>query len=51
MEWPLTSNRVCKCTFTWCFLFFNILQNEIWDLLSNFAFGSERVKLVPFPLV
>ena len=34
------------CTFTWCYLFVKILENEIWKFGRNLplaTFGSERV--------
>ena len=36
MMWPFKWN-LSACTFTWCYLFFNILQNL--EILSKFAFG------------
>ena len=43
--------KICKylCTYTWCYLFFKILQNEIWKSGRNLplaTFGSERVNLI-----
>ena len=35
MMWPFKWN-LSSFTFTWCYLFFKILENEIW---SKFAFG------------
>ena len=38
----------CACTYTWCWLFFKILQNEICKLARNLplaSFGSERVNM------
>ena len=46
MEWPFKWN-LSTCTYTWCYLFFKISQNEIWDfcrILPLATFGSERVK-------
>ena len=38
MVWPFKWN-LSTCTYTWCYLFFKILRNEIWDFLLNFTFG------------
>ena len=47
MMWPIKW-KLSACTYTWCCLFFKILQNEICKLgrnLSLATFGSERVLL------
>ena len=39
--------KLSACTFTWCYLFFQISQNEIWKFGRNLLlakFGSETVK-------
>ena len=44
--WPFNW-KLSACTFTWCYLFFKILQNEICKFGRNLplaTFGSERVK-------
>ena len=44
--WPF-KQKLSACTFTWCFLFFKILENEIWKSVRNLpltTFGNERVK-------
>jgi len=46
MMWPFKWN-LSTCSFTWCYLFFKILQNEIWTFGRNLplaTFGSERVE-------
>ena len=43
--------KLSACTFTWCYLFLKILENEIWKFGRNLplaTFGSERVKRVEF---
>ena len=35
----LWSENLSTCNFTWCYLSFKILQNEIYEFLVNFAFG------------
>ena len=50
MMWPFKWN-LSACTYTWSYLFFKILQNEICKLTRNLAlasFGSERVKPVAY---
>ena len=44
--WPFKW-KLSACTFTWCYLFVKILENEIWKFGQNLplaTFGSERVK-------
>ena len=44
--WPFKW-KLSTCTFTWCYLFVKILENEIWKFGRNLplaTFGSERVK-------
>ena len=42
--WPFKW-KLSACTYTWYYLFFKILQNEIWKSGWNLAkFDSERVK-------
>ena len=46
MMWPFKWN-LSACTYTWCYLFVKILENEIWKFDRNLplaSFGSERVK-------
>ena len=46
MMWPFKW-KLSSCTSTWCYLFFKILENEIWKFgrnLPSATFGSERVK-------
>ena len=38
MKWPFKWN-LSTYNFTWCYLSFKILQNEIYEFLVNFAFG------------
>ena len=48
MMWPFKW-KLSACTYTWCYLFFKISQNEIWTFGWNLLlakFGSERVKEV-----
>ena len=43
--------KLSACTFTWCYLFLQILENEIWKFGWNLplaTFDSERVKSHPF---
>ena len=43
--WPFKW-KLSACTFTWCYLFLKILENEIWNFGRNLplaTFGSERV--------
>ena len=45
MMWPFKW-KLSACTYTWCYLFFKISQNEIWTFGWNLLvakFGSERV--------
>ena len=45
--------KLSACTYTWCCLFFKILQNEIWKSGRNLplaTFGSERVKATEYLL-
>ena len=45
MKWPFKW-KLSACTYTRCYLFFKILQNEIWKSGRNLplaTFGSERV--------
>ena len=45
MMWPFKW-KLSTCTFTWCYLFVKILENEIWKFGRNLplaTFGSERV--------
>ena len=47
MMWPFKW-KLSACTFTWCYLFLKILENEIWKFGWNLPlamFGSERVKI------
>ena len=47
MMWPFKWKH-SACTFTWCYFFVKILENEIWKFARNLplaTFGSERVKL------
>ena len=47
MMWPFKW-KLSACTYTWCWLFFKILQNEIRKLARNLplaSFGSERVNM------
>ena len=37
MEWPFKWN-LSTCIYTWCYLFFKISQNGIWDFLLNLTF-------------
>ena len=40
--------KLSACTYTWCWLFFKILQNEVCKLTRNLplaSFGSERVNM------
>ena len=49
MMWPFKW-KLSACTFTWCYLFLKILENEIWKFGRNFplaTFGSERVNKGP----
>ena len=44
--WPFKL-KLSACTFTWCYLFVKIFENEIWKFGWNLrlaTFGSERVK-------
>ena len=44
--WPFKW-KLSTCTYTWCYLFLTILENEIWKFGRNLplaTFGSERVK-------
>ena len=46
MMWPFKW-KLSACTFTWCYLFLKILENEIWKFGRNLplaTFGSETVK-------
>ena len=46
MMWPFKW-KLSACTFTWCYLFVKIFENEIWKFGRNLplaTFGSERVK-------
>ena len=46
MMWPFKW-KLSACTFTWCYLFVKILENEIWKFGQNWPLaisGSERVK-------
>ena len=46
MVWPFKW-KLLNSNSTWYYLFFSILQNEIWTFLSHFdmaTFGSEKVK-------
>ena len=46
MMWPFRW-KLSACTFTWCYLFVKIFENEIWKFGRNLplaTFGSERVK-------
>ena len=46
MMWPFKW-KLSACTFTWCYLFVKILENEMWKFGRNLplaTFGSERVK-------
>ena len=39
--------KLSACTYTWCYWFVEILENEIWKFARNLplaTFGSERVK-------
>ena len=38
MMWPFKWN-LSTSTYTWCYFFFQNFTNELWDFLSNFAFG------------
>ena len=45
MMWPFKW-KLFTCTFTWCYLFLTILENEIWKFGRNLplaTFGTERV--------
>ena len=45
MMWPFKW-KLSACTYTWCYLFFKILQNEICKRTQNLplaSFGSEKV--------
>ena len=49
--WPFRW-KLSACTFTWCYLFVRILENEIWKFGRNLplaTFGSERVKKILKP--
>ena len=46
MMWPF-KKKFSACSFTWCYLFSEIWQNEIWTFGRNLPlakFGSERVE-------
>ena len=46
MMWPFKW-KLSACTYTWCYLFFKILQKEIWKSVWNLplaTFGSELLK-------
>ena len=61
MMWPFKW-KLSTCTYTWCYLFFKILENEIWNLveicfLLNLAvkglkglFTNQKVR-VPYPFI
>ena len=53
MMWPFKW-KLSTCTYTWCYLFFKILQNEICKLTRNLplaSFGSETVKTPSQPII
>ena len=50
MMWPFKW-KLSACTYTWCYLFFKISQNEIWKFGRNLLlakFGSDKVKQLNF---
>ena len=52
MMWPF-KEKLSACTYTWCYFFFKISQNEIWTFGQNFLlakFGSGRVNFALKPL-
>ena len=45
MMWPFKW-KLSACTFTWCYLFVKILENEMWKFCRSLplaTFGSERI--------
>ena len=49
MMWPFKW-KLSACTFTWCYLFLRMLENEIWEFGRNLplaTFGIERVNKGP----
>ena len=48
--WPFKW-KLSACTYTWCHLFLEILENEMWNFGRNLplaTFGSERVNVQVF---